>query len=323
MNIWQGQTLPLSRNVVTSLCIVLLFCTWKYTHCWMFHEQQKTITMWNNVQEWTQVLDVNTCSHLHSFCAAGMSSDPATEVILTSVSGGGLESLLHGRGLASDFIFVQQKVTVLGLCFECNTVQGCGTCFAVCYTLRSAVENPWLECGVVGDVIPCKNTHTHTHTHTQKLIRQLMLLSILKILSLHLTIVLFGKWLCQFWHVCKFGVRIIFAPSFRRFLLCDSNWKQTLISSSCTFPRWTMNDSLLLLTLPGECSYLFSCFPSLERRLAGEKAVWVAHVTRFVSHTTRVEIPGKRMQAVFSSHIVKRQVLRITVDVPYLSLVEI
>jgi hypothetical protein len=57
-------------------------------HCWMLHEQQQTISMRSNVREWTHVLLVNTqCSHLHSFCATGMSSGLATMVTLTSVMG--------------------------------------------------------------------------------------------------------------------------------------------------------------------------------------------------------------------------------------------
>jgi hypothetical protein len=47
-----------------------------------------------------------SCSHLHNFCATGGSSGLATRVILTRMSRGGWESLLHMGGPASDFIFV-------------------------------------------------------------------------------------------------------------------------------------------------------------------------------------------------------------------------
>jgi hypothetical protein len=49
-----------------------------------------------NSREWTHVLLVNTpCSHLHSFCATGVSSGLVTRVTLIWVSRVGLGSLLH------------------------------------------------------------------------------------------------------------------------------------------------------------------------------------------------------------------------------------
>jgi hypothetical protein len=47
----------------------------------------KTISERINIRGWTHVLLVNTsCSHLHSFCATGVSSGLATRATLTRVS---------------------------------------------------------------------------------------------------------------------------------------------------------------------------------------------------------------------------------------------
>jgi hypothetical protein len=55
------------------------------------------IAMRSNVRHWTHVLFVNTaCSHLHSFCATGVSSGLATRVTLTRVSRCSLESITGG-----------------------------------------------------------------------------------------------------------------------------------------------------------------------------------------------------------------------------------
>jgi hypothetical protein len=71
------------------------------THCYILHEQQQTISMRSNVREWTHVQLVTTpCSHLHSFCATGVSSGLATRVTLTRVSWGRLEeSITKGLNL--------------------------------------------------------------------------------------------------------------------------------------------------------------------------------------------------------------------------------
>jgi hypothetical protein len=77
MSICHRQKLPVSRNVVTSLCTVVLFGT--SLPGYMFHEQQQTISMLSNVQEWTDVL------FMRRFCATGVSSGLATTVTLTRV----------------------------------------------------------------------------------------------------------------------------------------------------------------------------------------------------------------------------------------------
>jgi hypothetical protein len=56
------------------------------------------------------------CSHLHNFCATGLSRGLATSVTLTL--GGCCESLLHGGAPASGFIFVPLYVIVVGLRFK-------------------------------------------------------------------------------------------------------------------------------------------------------------------------------------------------------------
>jgi hypothetical protein len=66
-------------------------------------------------------------------------------------------------------------------------------------TVRSPAEKPWLECGVVGNAMPCNRDRYKT------LVKHLMLLPILKIGDMF-TIVLLGWWLWQFRRVCKVGV---------------------------------------------------------------------------------------------------------------------
>jgi hypothetical protein len=56
------------------------------------------ISILSNIQEWTHVLLVNSpCSHLHSFCATGVSSGLATRMTFTRVLRGRLgESITRG-----------------------------------------------------------------------------------------------------------------------------------------------------------------------------------------------------------------------------------
>jgi hypothetical protein len=109
-----------SRNFVTSRCTVVLFSTSMSRYA-MLHEEQQTISMRSNVQEWTHVLTVNTpCSHRHSFCATGVSSGLATRVTLTRVSRGRLGESLT-RGLTFWF-FVPIYVIVVGLRFKRYTL---------------------------------------------------------------------------------------------------------------------------------------------------------------------------------------------------------
>jgi hypothetical protein len=68
------------------------------------------------------VLLTNTpCSHLHSFCAAGMSSSLGTRVIVIRVPWGRLGGW-HWGGYTSDFIFAVQYVIVVGLWFKWYTL---------------------------------------------------------------------------------------------------------------------------------------------------------------------------------------------------------
>jgi hypothetical protein len=70
MSTCHRQTLPVSRNFVTSRC-TLSYSALLYqgTHCYMLHEQHHTISMRSDVREWTRVLLMNTlCSHLYRFC---------------------------------------------------------------------------------------------------------------------------------------------------------------------------------------------------------------------------------------------------------------
>jgi uncharacterized protein YoaH (UPF0181 family) len=79
----------------------------------MLHEQQQTITMGSDVRERIHLLVVKTpCSHLHSFCANGVSSGLAIGVTLTRLSLG-----ILGEGVDQLLIFVQQYVTVVVLRF--------------------------------------------------------------------------------------------------------------------------------------------------------------------------------------------------------------
>jgi hypothetical protein len=76
------QTLPALPNVVTSRCIVTLFDTSLSRYA--VRNDSRTAandSMWrSNVREWTRVLLVNTtCSHLQSFCAAGVNSGLAED----------------------------------------------------------------------------------------------------------------------------------------------------------------------------------------------------------------------------------------------------
>jgi hypothetical protein len=60
----------------------------------MLHEYLQTISMRSNIREWTYVLLVNTSrSHLHSFCATGVSSGLSTRMTLTRALRGGWKSL--------------------------------------------------------------------------------------------------------------------------------------------------------------------------------------------------------------------------------------
>jgi hypothetical protein len=74
--------------------------------------------------------------------------------------------------------------------------------------VRSPAENSSLEFSVVGDVMSCDRERERERA-IQNLVKYFMLLSILKIISLlsflesglkmaFLTVVLFGKWFCQF-----------------------------------------------------------------------------------------------------------------------------
>jgi hypothetical protein len=57
------------------------------THYQMLHEQQQTTSIRSTVRETTHFLLVNIpCSHLHNFCATGVSGGLATRVTLTRVS---------------------------------------------------------------------------------------------------------------------------------------------------------------------------------------------------------------------------------------------
>jgi hypothetical protein len=79
---------------------VLLSFPCQDMNCWMLHEQQLTIWMGTNFQEWTHVLLVSTPrSHLHSFCAAGASSGLVTRVTLTRVSRGRLVGRVYYTGV--------------------------------------------------------------------------------------------------------------------------------------------------------------------------------------------------------------------------------
>jgi hypothetical protein len=64
----------------------------------MLHERQEMILMPSNAREWTHVLLISTpCSHLHSFCATGVSSGLATRVTLTRMSRGRLGESITRR----------------------------------------------------------------------------------------------------------------------------------------------------------------------------------------------------------------------------------
>jgi hypothetical protein len=97
---------------VPKFCYQSVCCLIRYflvricvTEC--FTNSSKRFRYEENVREWTHVLLVNKpCSHLHSFCATGVSSGLATRWPWLECHGGGWESLLHGGGPASDIIFV-------------------------------------------------------------------------------------------------------------------------------------------------------------------------------------------------------------------------
>jgi hypothetical protein len=72
----------------------------------MLHEEQQTISMEINVEEWTHVLLQNTqYSHLHSFHATGKSSGLAAKMTLAQLSQGRYEGyIIHAVGPDSGFI---------------------------------------------------------------------------------------------------------------------------------------------------------------------------------------------------------------------------
>jgi hypothetical protein len=83
----------LCPEILLPVCVLLSYSilSCQDTRCLMPREQQKTISMLSTVREWTHVLHANTpCSHLHSFCATGVSRGLATMVTLTRVSRGKL-----------------------------------------------------------------------------------------------------------------------------------------------------------------------------------------------------------------------------------------
>jgi hypothetical protein len=68
------------------------------TPCYILHEQQHTISMWNNVQKRTHVLLLNTpYSHTYSCCASIVRNGQTTRVTFTCVTRGGLvQSITQG-----------------------------------------------------------------------------------------------------------------------------------------------------------------------------------------------------------------------------------
>jgi hypothetical protein len=89
---WNRQTL-LCPEMLLPVGVLLshLVLSCQHTHCYMVHKQQQMISMWRNVREWADILLLNiSCSHLHSFCATGVSSGLATMATLTRVSQGRL-----------------------------------------------------------------------------------------------------------------------------------------------------------------------------------------------------------------------------------------
>jgi hypothetical protein len=90
----------------------------------MLHKQQQTISIRSNVREWTHVLLANTPrSHLHSFCATGVSSGLATRVTLTRVS----------RGRLGEFI------TWGWTCFWCHFCTAVRDCYWVVFQMVHSV----------------------------------------------------------------------------------------------------------------------------------------------------------------------------------------
>jgi hypothetical protein len=71
--------------------------------------------MQSNVREKNILLVNAPCSELHSFRANSVSSGLATRVTLTRVSRARFGESITRGGPASDFIFVPQNVTVIGL----------------------------------------------------------------------------------------------------------------------------------------------------------------------------------------------------------------
>jgi hypothetical protein len=97
-----------------------------------------------------------------------------------------------------------------------------------------------------------------------------MLLSILKKKKTYLTIVSFGKWLCQFWRVCEVWVRVIVTT-------VTVVWGFTAIavrnkSNSQQLYVFEMNNkaSPLSVNISNKCSYFFPYFPGLQNSLAGK-----------------------------------------------------
>jgi hypothetical protein len=116
------RVLPVCRNFVTSWRIVLFGTSLSgYT---LLNASRIAANYFDgklpNVQEWTYVLLANTPrSHLHSFCATGVSSGLATWTTLTRVS---REKLWEVCGSVFDLIFVPQYVIVVGLHFKWYTL---------------------------------------------------------------------------------------------------------------------------------------------------------------------------------------------------------
>jgi hypothetical protein len=117
----------------------------------MLHEQRQTISMRSNVRELTRVRLVKTpCSHLHSFCAAGVSSGLATRVTLTRVSLGRLvESITRGWTC-----FWFHSCTIVRDCFWV-AFQNRPPCTTTEYEILSSHGGEHVDVGLLWDSLQC------------------------------------------------------------------------------------------------------------------------------------------------------------------------
>jgi hypothetical protein len=120
MSTCHRQTLPVSRNIVTSRCTVVLFGTSISRYALL--NASRTAANDFNAKQYsrmnTRSARENTIFEPAQVLRNWREHRPSNQGDLDSCHGEGWKSLLHGGGPASDFIFVPKYVTVVGLRYK-------------------------------------------------------------------------------------------------------------------------------------------------------------------------------------------------------------